>query len=54
LDAFAAVITPSFSNAGLKVGIFSNLTFPGSSSSDTVTSFLLSTMLTGTISSSKT
>ena len=38
VDAFAAVMVPSLSKAGLKAGIFSSFTFLYSSSSETIIS----------------
>jgi len=50
-EAFAAVTTPSFSKTGLSDGIFSNFTFPGSSSLSTIISSFLLLIVTGIISS---
>ncbi|MNT56543.1 hypothetical protein D3C72_1938500 [compost metagenome] len=51
--AFAAVIVPSFLNAGRKVGILSALALRGCSSCSTMTSPLRPDTVTGTISALK-
>ena len=54
-EALAAVMAPSFSKAGRRVGILSKRAFPGSSSSNTTKgSPFLCGISTGTISESKT
>ena len=53
LELDAAVIVPSFLNAGLSVGILSSLTLPGPSSMETTTSPARPFTVTGVISAAK-